>query len=110
MLGTALAAAAVCAPAQTEQARRRVRVDVKSLIDAERKRITDAMEREDMPGVAVCLIHDGQPAWTEGFGLTDRRSKRRIAPDTIFSIQSTSKELHGHRDHARGPARHPQSG
>jgi CubicO group peptidase (beta-lactamase class C family) len=94
MLGTGLAAAAVCASAQTEQGqRRRVRVDVKSLIDAERKRITEAMVREDIPGVAVCLIHDGQLAWTEGFGVADRRSKRRIAPDTMFSIQSTSKNF-----------------
>jgi CubicO group peptidase (beta-lactamase class C family) len=39
------------------------------------------------------LIHDGEPVWTEGFGVTDRRSERRIAPDTIFSIQSTSKNF-----------------
>lgn len=51
------------------------------------------MEREDIPGVAVCLIHDGHVAWTEGFGVTDRRSRRRIQQNTIFSIQSTSKNF-----------------
>ncbi len=94
MLGTGLAAVAVCAPIHAEQRqRRRVRADVKSLIDAERKRITEAMAREDIPGVAVCLIHDGELAWTEGFGVTDRGSGRSIASDTIFSIQSTSKNF-----------------
>jgi hypothetical protein len=36
-------------------------------------------------------IHDGSLAWTVRFGVTDRSSKGRIAPDTIFSVQSTSK-------------------
>lgn len=49
------------------------------------------MARDDIPGVAVCLIHDGKPAWIEGFGVTDRRSNAQVATDTIFSIQSTSK-------------------
>jgi CubicO group peptidase (beta-lactamase class C family) len=89
ILGMGLTAAAMRAPAQMEQGR----VDARALIDAERKRIADAMVRDDIPGVAVCLIHDGQLAWTEGFGVTARRSKRRIAPDTIFSIQSTSKNF-----------------
>ena len=51
------------------------------------------MTREDIPGVAVCLIADGKPVWTEGFGVTDRTSKRPIQLDTIFSIQSTSKHF-----------------
>jgi CubicO group peptidase (beta-lactamase class C family) len=94
MVGTALAAASACVSAQTEREQRRgVHDDAKSLIDAERERITQAMQREDIPGAAVCLIHDGQLAWTEGFGVTDRRTKRQIAPDTIFSIQSTSKNF-----------------
>jgi CubicO group peptidase (beta-lactamase class C family) len=94
MLGPGLAAAAVCASPRTAQGQsRRVRVDVESLIAAERQRIADAMAREVIPGVAVCLIHDGQLAWTEGFGVTDRSSNRRIASDTIFSIQSTSKNF-----------------
>lgn len=63
------------------------------LIAAERGRILEAMSKEDVPGVAVCLIRDGQPAWVEGFGVTDRRSNRAVSVDTIFSIQSTSKNI-----------------
>jgi CubicO group peptidase (beta-lactamase class C family) len=90
LLGAGLAAASVYLPqvrAQTD------RPDLRSLIDPERGRIREAMAREDIPGVAVCLIHDGKPAWIEGFGVTDGTSKRAINPDTIFSIQSTSKHF-----------------
>ena len=96
MLGAALAAAAAPASearAQSTQKRPPARNDLQRLIDAERKRIAEAMARDDIPGVAVCLIHDGKPAWIEGFGVTDRRSNRRVADDTIFSIQSTSKNF-----------------
>lgn len=63
------------------------------LIDRERTNILAAMERENIPGAAVCLVHDGKPVWIEGFGVTDHRSRRRVGVDTIFSIQSTSKNL-----------------
>jgi CubicO group peptidase (beta-lactamase class C family) len=51
------------------------------------------MAKEDIPGVAVCLIYEGKPAWIEGFGVTDGHSNRHIDSDTIFSIQSTSKNI-----------------
>jgi CubicO group peptidase (beta-lactamase class C family) len=64
-----------------------------ALIAAERSRIVEAMAKEDIPGVGVCLIRDGQPVWVEGLGVTDRGSKRPVSVDTIFSIQSTSKSV-----------------
>jgi CubicO group peptidase (beta-lactamase class C family) len=67
--------------------------DLRPLIDRERKNILVAMAKEDIPGVAVCLIYNGRPAWIEGFGVTDRRSGRMVDDDTIFSIQSTSKNF-----------------
>jgi CubicO group peptidase (beta-lactamase class C family) len=97
MVGAALAAAstralATRAPAD-EPPRPEAPADLQHLIDAERERIAEAMARDDIPGVAVCLIHDGKPAWIEGFGVTDRRSNAQVATDTIFSIQSTSKNF-----------------
>ncbi|MBB6093974.1 CubicO group peptidase (beta-lactamase class C family) [Povalibacter uvarum] len=92
MLGTGLAAAAASVPARAERERSHDD-DVKALIDAERKRIVDSMAGADIPGVAVCLIHDGMPIWTEGFGVTDRNAGRSVGSDTIFSIQSTSKNF-----------------
>jgi CubicO group peptidase (beta-lactamase class C family) len=66
---------------------------LKPLIDRERKNILATMAKNDIPGVAVCLLYEGKPAWIEGFGVTDGHSNRRIGLDTIFSIQSTSKNF-----------------
>lgn len=71
----------------------RAESDPAPLIAAERKRILDAMAKADVPGAAVCFIHDGKPVWVEGFGVTDTRAGRPVAADTIFSIQSTSKNV-----------------
>ena len=65
---------------------------LQSLVAPERRNIVESMAREDIPGAAVCLIHQGK-AWIEGFGVTDRASNRRVSTDTIFSIQSTSKNF-----------------
>lgn len=67
--------------------------DLKRLIDEEREKIREAMVKERIPGAAICLIQDGRPVWLEGFGVIDERSKRPVGPDTIFSIQSTSKNM-----------------
>lgn len=60
-------------------------------IDRERENIRAILAKESIPGLAVCLISDGKPAWVEGFGTTDRISGKPIDERTIFSIQSTSK-------------------
>lgn len=67
--------------------------ELQSLISRERDNILAAMASDDVPGAAVCLIYQGKPAWVEGFGITDGKSRRRVGPDTIFSIQSTSKNF-----------------
>jgi CubicO group peptidase (beta-lactamase class C family) len=81
-------AGALEGPGQTVMLR-----EARSLIEPERKAILRAMEAADIPGAAVCLIHDGKPSWVEGLGVTDPQSGRRVAADTIFSIQSTSKHV-----------------
>lgn len=94
VVGTGLATAALYTPARAAEDQSAGRGgDIDSLIAAERDRITEAMEREDLPGVAIAFIHDNQPVWTEGFGVTDQRTKRKVELDTIFSIQSTSKNF-----------------
>ncbi len=62
-------------------------------IDEERRRIRAAMSKDGIPGAAICLIYDGKPAWIEGFGVIDEKSKLPIGLETIFSIQSTSKNI-----------------
>jgi CubicO group peptidase (beta-lactamase class C family) len=67
--------------------------DIQALIDRERAKILSTMQTDDVPGAAVCLLYQGKAAWVEGFGVTDPKSRRRIGAGTVFSIQSTSKNL-----------------
>jgi CubicO group peptidase (beta-lactamase class C family) len=95
--GCAGAAAAMSLPravlAGAESALIEADADFRHLIDEERKTIRAVMTKESIPGAAICLIYDGKPAWIEGFGVIDERSKRPVGLDTIFSIQSTSKNM-----------------
>jgi CubicO group peptidase (beta-lactamase class C family) len=86
--------AAVCAgSAAAESSLSTGAIDVRSLVAAERKRILEAMKSHDIPGVALCCIYEGQPILIEGLGVTDRLSNRSVDTETIFSIQSTSKNV-----------------
>jgi CubicO group peptidase (beta-lactamase class C family) len=49
------------------------------------------MAEQDIPGFAVAVVDDTGVLWSEGFGFTDNDHNTPITPDTIFSIQSTSK-------------------
>ncbi len=93
-LGAGSAAAATVpepTPAPKRPAVRQAAID--AIIARERSFIIDTMSRGKVEGAAICFIHEGTPVWVEGFGVTDRPSGRPVAPDTIFSIQSTSKNL-----------------
>jgi len=98
VLGAAWGAGSLCAlarggEAQVPPTRDQGRSDPTPLIERERQRIIGAMAEADIPGAAVCLIQGGKPAWIEGFGVTDRAAKHRVLDDTLFSIQSTSKNM-----------------
>jgi CubicO group peptidase (beta-lactamase class C family) len=91
------AAASVCALGERVGAgetasRSEVPPGLEALVASERRNILASMATENIPGAAVCLIDEGN-IWIEGFGATDRGSKRRVSTDTIFSIQSTSKNF-----------------
>jgi CubicO group peptidase (beta-lactamase class C family) len=58
-----------------------------------RKHIIASMKKEDIPGLAISLIDKNGIIWTEGFGFTDRSKSRKVDPDTIFSIGSTTKSI-----------------
>lgn len=64
-----------------------------TLIEAERARIHAGMAEGRIGAAAVCLVHRGEAAWLEGFGETGGSGSRPVAPDTLFSIQSTTKSF-----------------
>jgi CubicO group peptidase (beta-lactamase class C family) len=79
--------------ARSASARIDVSDEIKSSIDETREQIRAAMVKERIPGAAVCLIHDRRPVWVEAFGLIHDGSRRAVDLDTIFSVQSTSKNM-----------------
>ena len=68
-------------------------LELQSMISRERGNILAAMARDEIPGAAVCLLHQRKPVWVEGLGVTDTQSRGRVGPRTLFSIQSTSKNF-----------------
>lgn len=90
-LGSAAAglANALAAPRSHAQVSR----DFAAPIDASREQIHAGMTEGGISAAAVCLIQNGQPAWTEGFGRAGGRADRAVTADTLFSIQSTSKNF-----------------
>lgn len=51
------------------------------------------LEERGIKAAAATLIIDGAPTWTQTFGETGGPQSRRVDPDTIFSLQSTSKHM-----------------
>jgi CubicO group peptidase (beta-lactamase class C family) len=95
LLGAGLTAAASVFSGRTRAAASTVQepADLQPLIARERENILATLEKDDVPGAAVCLVCQGRPVWIEGFGVTDRQSRRPVGTGTIFSIQSTSKNF-----------------
>ena len=63
------------------------------LIQKYRQLIPQLMAQQDIPGLAVAVVDDTGMLWAEGFGFTDNDHKIHITPDTIFSVQSISKNF-----------------
>lgn len=59
--------------------------------DAIRKDIEHEIAAGRATGVAVALTHHGKIIWQEGFGWADKARKRRVTPDTSFSLASVTK-------------------
>lgn len=46
-----------------------------------------------VPGLAVALLHGGQPVYTKGFGTRDAAQRLPVTPQTLFRGGSTTKAL-----------------
>ena len=53
--------------------------------------IPEYMRQEDIPGVAIALIRDGEVVWTEGFGVTNALTRQPVTAETLFEVASNSK-------------------
>jgi len=56
-------------------------------------RIPQLMVEQGIPGLAVALVDNDKALWTEGFGHLDRDDSPPVTADTIFAVQSMSKNF-----------------
>ncbi len=66
---------------------------ISEVISRYRQQISQSMQQDNIPGLAIAIVDDKNVLWMEGFGYTDWDSRTPITPDTLFSIQSMSKSF-----------------
>ena len=49
------------------------------------------MLQKQVPGISIAIIHHGGPAQFYSYGVTDRRHRYPVTPDTLFALGSLSK-------------------
>ncbi len=57
------------------------------------KRVPQALEHFDVPGVVFATVIEGRPAQIYAYGFADRRQHRPMRTDTVFAVASVSKSL-----------------
>lgn len=55
--------------------------------------IRDAMERADVPGLAISIVRDGEIAYANGFGVRELGADELVTPETLMMIGSTGKTM-----------------
>jgi len=53
------------------------------------------MDTYHIPGMATCVVKDGEIAWTGAYGYADIYQEIEVADTTLFMIASVSKTLTG---------------
>jgi CubicO group peptidase (beta-lactamase class C family) len=55
--------------------------------------IPSLLEQYDIPGAAIAIIHDGELAWSAGYGVADLDTDAPVTPDTPFHAASIAKVM-----------------
>lgn len=56
-------------------------------------KISGVMSEQQIPGLAISLVVDGEFAWANGFGLADIENDVPVTPQTMFRIASVAKMI-----------------
>lgn len=64
-----------------------------AIIDTLKKSISTIMKRDSIPGVSAVVVSKDKILWIDSFGFTDKKQRKSITDETLFSIQSISKSF-----------------
>lgn len=53
--------------------------------------INRLMDTLDIPGVAVGIVEGDRVVYSQGFGVSDRKTNEKVTPNTLFDMASVSK-------------------
>lgn len=67
--------------------------DYAQIIAQNREKIRQILTTENVPGIGIAVIKDGQTIWNESFGLANLEANSPAAIETKFGIGSISKSL-----------------
>jgi len=57
------------------------------------KAAADFLASSKTPGIAVAVVEDGQPSWSQGFGMADLENSVPATSLTLFRLASVSKPM-----------------
>jgi len=99
-LGVVLGVAAVLscrptaqAPAPSTEPRPPRPLSLASAIRYLSTQIEASLASSRIPGLAIAIVDGDRVMWVKGFGYTGRGTTQRVTPDTLFSVQSISKQF-----------------
>jgi len=55
--------------------------------------IINAMNKFQVPGVAVAIVKDNHVVFSKGFGVIEHGKSNKVTPDTLFGIASNTKAM-----------------
>ncbi|MDL5205638.1 serine hydrolase [Streptomyces sp. ALI-76-A] len=91
LIGQAAPSAAAAPPPQPPP--QLTRADVDTAVGKLDALVRDGMDKTDVPGVAVAVVHQDRVVHLQGFGARRTGQSAPVDPDTVFQLASLSKPL-----------------
>lgn len=94
------AAPALCTPSGQPDTAREMHIIATSLAPVHalkghevRQSVAQKMLRDNIPGLSMAFVDEGQVRWAQSFGYADLQSLKKVSPETVFAGASLSKPL-----------------
>ena len=90
-MGANVQTATLAAKPSQQESPLRLSEPIEAIVADLERYIPEYMREQNIPGVAIALIRDGDVVWTEGFGVANVLTRQPITPETLFEVASNSK-------------------